>query len=213
MKKIVSLATFSVACILPMHSQASEQINGIEVSEAPIAVAEYCPSEWRKSSVLNREEGVVSLLVLVDADGSAADVTLHETSGFRDLDKASAEAVRKCRFVPAKKDGLAVKTWFRLSHHWKAGAFASPITNRPPCEPPAWPREALINNQQGSVTLRFMVEVNGEISAYEIVRSSGYPVLDTAAGAGIAKCWFRPKSEDGKPIKGWQQMEYRWVLN
>jgi TonB family protein len=212
MMKIISISAFSLLCVLPMRSQASEQINGIEVSDAPITVTEYCPSEWRKSSVLNREEGVVTMLVLVDGDGSAADVMLRETSGFRDLDKASIEAARKCRFVPASKNGLATRTWFRLRHHWKAGVHASPINDHPPCEPPPWPREALINNQQGSVTLRFMVEVNGEISAFEVVRSSGYPILDTAAGEGIAKCWFLPKSEDGKPIRSWQQMEYHWIL-
>jgi TonB family protein len=212
MNKFIPFAVSALFCLASAHTHAGESIDDIEVSEEPIAIAEYCPSTWLKSSWLNREEGVVALMVLVNADGTPADVRVQETSGFRDLDKSSIAAARSCRYLPAKKDGKPVNAWFRLQHYWKAGEQASPITNRPPCTPPAWPREALINNQQGAVSLRFMIEVNGEVTAHEVLRSSGYPALDSAAAEGIAKCWFRPRSEDGRPVRGWQQMEYRWIL-
>ncbi len=212
MNKLIPFTISALICLVAPRSHANESINDIEVSEEPIAIAEYCPSTWLKSSWLNREEGVVALMVLVNADGTPAEVRVQETSGFRDLDKSSMAAARNCRYLPARKEGKPTRAWFRLQHYWKAGEPASPISNRPACTPPAWPREALINNQQGAVVLRLMIEVNGEVTAHEIVRSSGYPALDSAAAEGMAKCWFRPKSEDGKPVRDWQQTEYRWIL-
>jgi TonB family protein len=202
----------AVAWLTAPHAPANERSGGIEVSAQPIAIAEYCPAAWPRSSMANQEEGTVGLLVHVAADGTAKDVTLWETSGFRTLDNASKAAARACRYVPAEQNGGAVDAWFRLQHFWKAGLPASPISNRPPCTPPPWPREALLGKQQGNVTVQLLVEVNGEVTAHQVLQSSGHPALDKAAAEGLAKCWFRPLSQNGKPAKAWQKTEYRWVL-
>jgi protein TonB len=49
------------------------------------------------------EQGTVQLRVLVSADGHAAHVGLHRSSGFPRLDDAAAAAVRDWRFVPAMR--------------------------------------------------------------------------------------------------------------
>jgi protein TonB len=49
------------------------------------------------------EQGTVQLRVLVSADGHAARVDLHRSSGFARLDEAAAAAVREWRFVPARR--------------------------------------------------------------------------------------------------------------
>lgn len=144
--------------------------------------------------------------------GAATNVKVLESSGFRNLDKASTATAQRCKYAPAKKDNVPVRSWFKLQHYWTAGQQASPITNRPACVPPSWPREALLNNHQGAVKMQFLIDTNGEIKEYEILKSSGYAHLDKAAAEGIAKCWFRPKNENGQPIKSWQPMEYHWAL-
>ncbi|WP_374581989.1 energy transducer TonB [Pseudoduganella sp.] len=202
-----------LACLFALSAAAkSDEIDGIPVSNDAISITEFCMASWPRDSVANREEGVVGLMVLVDIDGTAADAKVIETSGFRSLDKASTATARLCKYAPAKKDNLPVKAWFKLQHYWTAGAPASPITNHPACVPPPWPREALLNNHQGAVKLQFLVDTNGEIKDYGILKSSGYAHLDKAAAEGIAKCWFRPKNENGRPIKSWQTMEYHWTL-
>ena len=56
-------------------------------------------------------EGTVLLRVRVDADGRAADVHLLQASGWRLFDEAALQAVRACRFVPARRDGAALASW------------------------------------------------------------------------------------------------------
>lgn len=50
-----------------------------------------------------REEGRVLLRVLVSADGRAQMVELAQSSGSERLDEAAIDAVRRWRFVPARR--------------------------------------------------------------------------------------------------------------
>jgi periplasmic protein TonB len=54
------------------------------------------------------EQGKVLLRVQVAADGTADSVTLQTSSGSSRLDQAALAAVKKWRFVPAKRGGQAV---------------------------------------------------------------------------------------------------------
>jgi len=54
------------------------------------------------------EQGKVLLRVQVAADGAADSVALQTSSGSNRLDQAALAAVKKWRFVPAKRGGLAV---------------------------------------------------------------------------------------------------------
>lgn len=55
-----------------------------------------------------REEGQVLLAVSVGVEGAAEQVEIHESSGFRRLDEAALQAVRRWRFVPAQREGRPV---------------------------------------------------------------------------------------------------------
>lgn len=54
------------------------------------------------------EQGKVLLRVQVTVDGAASSVALQTSSGSTRLDQAALEAVKKWRFVPAKRGGQAV---------------------------------------------------------------------------------------------------------
>ena len=58
-----------------------------------------------------REEGTVKLRVKVSAAGRASAVTLNRSSGSNRLDNAAIKAVKKWRFVPAKRNGQAESSW------------------------------------------------------------------------------------------------------
>jgi protein TonB len=58
-----------------------------------------------------REEGRVLLRVLVGADGRAERVEIATSSGFERLDRAAQEAVRRWRFVPAKRGDEAIAAY------------------------------------------------------------------------------------------------------
>jgi len=55
------------------------------------------------------EQGTVQLRVLVTADGHAARVDVHRSSGSPRLDEAASAAVRAWRFVPAKRGATPVE--------------------------------------------------------------------------------------------------------
>ncbi|OOG43702.1 energy transducer TonB, partial [Rhodanobacter sp. C05] len=61
-----------------------------------------------------RHEGTVYLLVTVGIDGSVVDVQVDKTSGYRELDRAAMEAVRKYRFNPEVRNGRKVQGLARV---------------------------------------------------------------------------------------------------
>lgn len=54
------------------------------------------------------EQGQVMLRVLVRADGTPAEIAISDSSGSSRLDRAALEAVRRWRFVPARRGGTPV---------------------------------------------------------------------------------------------------------
>ncbi|OGW62112.1 MAG: hypothetical protein A2V83_00100 [Nitrospirae bacterium RBG_16_64_22] len=58
-------------------------------------------------------EGTVVLRLLVAETGNVGDVVVDAPSGCIDLDKAAIDAVRKWRFIPATRGGVAVAVWVR----------------------------------------------------------------------------------------------------
>jgi TonB family protein len=63
-----------------------------------------------------RVDGTVDLSVLVDEKGNVADAKVTNTAGGKaGLNEAAIDNVRRWKFRPASKDGVAVKTWVPIS--------------------------------------------------------------------------------------------------
>lgn len=58
------------------------------------------------------EEGRVILRVYVLADGTAGEVQVRTSSGFDRLDQAAADAVKRWKFVPARRGSEPVAAWY-----------------------------------------------------------------------------------------------------
>lgn len=80
------------------------------------------------------------------------------------------------------------------------------------CAKPDWPKASLRNEETGTVTLSFLIGVDGRVADSKIMKSSGFRDLDKAALNGIGKCRFKPGMTDGKPEQAWMQMQYVWTL-
>ncbi|NML63343.1 energy transducer TonB [Massilia sp. RP-1-19] len=78
-----------------------------------------CKAEYPKASLMNEEQGTVSMSFLVNADGSVADSKLDKTSGFKNLDKAAMKSLAACKFKPGTKDGAPAQTWTKVDYAWK----------------------------------------------------------------------------------------------
>ncbi len=81
--------------------------------------AKNCRAEYPKASLMNEEQGTVSMSFLVAADGTVKDSKLEKTSGFKNLDKAAMKAISACKFKPGTKDGAPAETWTKVDYAWK----------------------------------------------------------------------------------------------
>src|ERR1700712_1909972 len=62
-----------------------------------------CKAEYPKASLMNEEQGNVSMSFLVSPDGSVVDSKIDKSSGFKNLDKAAIKALTACKFKPGTK--------------------------------------------------------------------------------------------------------------
>ena len=86
---------------------------------------------------------------------------------------------------------------------------ASP-DSKDPNLPPAYPREAAMRHEEGTVGLIVSVAPDGHADAVEIASSSGYGALDDAARRAVARWHFRPALNNGQPVSSVfnQQIEF-----
>ena len=97
-------------------------------------------------------------------------------------------------------------------------AADKPIEKRPAvltssCPKPVWPKEALRAGQQGTVTLRFRIGTDGKVVKSSVLKSSGFPLLDSAAQTGLEACSFTPAMVNGMPVEASFPVQYVWTLN
>lgn len=79
------------------------------------------------------------------------------------------------------------------------------------CAKPVYPREELALGHQGTVTMSFLVGVDGAIVSSRVEKTSGFPALDQAALDALDKCRFTPARKDGQPAQSWQPVQYVWT--
>lgn len=81
--------------------------------------AKNCKAEYPKASLLNEEQGAVSMTFLVSTGGEVVESKVEKSSGFKNLDKAAIKAISACKFKPGTKDGAVAQTWTKVDYVWK----------------------------------------------------------------------------------------------
>lgn len=85
----------------------------VEYSEAPYPTHDVKP-KYPEIAKASGWEGDVILLVYIDREGSVKNVVVAGSSGFSDVDKEASSAAYKCRFSPAKQQGVPVGVWYQI---------------------------------------------------------------------------------------------------
>ena len=80
------------------------------------------------------------------------------------------------------------------------------------CLPPAYPRVSRQQQEQGQVTLRFLIGKDGHVLQTQIASTSGYSRLDEAAREALSKCQFRSAVQFGQAVQSWAVIKYLWRL-
>ena len=71
----------------------------------------------------------------------------------------------------------------------------------PDCKEDYYPAQALRLNQSGSAVVKLCVGANNKINGpVELVTSSGFPLLDEAAGKCMAAGRYKAGTIEGKPV-------------
>jgi bla regulator protein BlaR1 len=115
------LAGMLVACSSFAQSGAA---TGKDVDDNRRAVIDFkscAKPEYPHDELIAGHEGTVVMKFLVGTDGTVLSSRIEHTSGFPALDQAALDALNRCRFKPARKDGQAAQTWTDISYVWTTG--------------------------------------------------------------------------------------------
>ena len=77
---------------------------------------------------------------------------------------------------------------------------------------PAYPREAALKFEAGTVKLQLFVDADGRVANVLVVRSSGSAALDRAAREQAATWHFAPARRDGKAVADLVEIEIEFKL-
>ncbi len=76
----------------------------------------------------------------------------------------------------------------------------------------SYPKQSLMNEEQGVTSMQFLVSPAGKVVESKLEKSSGYKSLDKAALSALANCQFKPGTKDGAPSQTWTRVDYAWAL-
>jgi periplasmic protein TonB len=94
----------------------------------------------------------------------------------------------------------------------RAPVITAPVAVTSSCEKPRYPPISERLQEEGVVSLRFLISENGQVVSGMVEKSSGYKRLDDAALAALSLCKFKPATVDGKPKQEWSSLRYRWEI-
>jgi TonB family protein len=105
--------------------------------------------------------------------------------------------------------------WQRLLVLWLSGlvlhvpAIASAADMPPSYDrsagnvPPVYPVESRALGEHGTVVVRALISVDGNATKLQLITSSGYDRLDTAALSAVSGWKFKPATRNGQPVEAW----------
>jgi protein TonB len=76
-----------------------------------------------------------------------------------------------------------------------------------------YPKASLMNEEQGTTTMSFLIGADGAVNESKLDKSSGHKNLDKAALKGLSACKFKAGTKDGAPAQTWTKVDYAWKLD
>ena len=179
-----------------------------------VSFGQAAGSDWLKSpqpkfpqaALKNYSEGSVRLRVLMAEDGSVRDVRVIKSSGVSTLDRAAQEAVLQWKMKPAAiKSTDLTKGRDEIIEFKQEAPIAAVYPDRAACvgakqsigSPtflkmwmfapfPSYPLEARQSHEQGTAVIAFTIGKTGNTENIQLMKSSGFRILDEAALRAIA---------------------------
>jgi len=189
--------------------------------DAPAAVvAGSCKAvDFNRASL----SSAVKVDVVVQVDDTGAPVSVRPISDVANsvVLEAVTTSIMTCKFQPAVRDSKPTAGSARLLYQFNLPPSAAPtarkpaIVNAPNCAPTSddYPPDSRRLNETGTTRITFTIGPDGRLTAFGVVRSSGFLRLDFTALIKLAGCKFRPgTAADGTPIGASFDVDYVWKL-
>lgn len=78
-----------------------------------------CKPDYPRASLMAEEQGTVRVQFLVGTDSQLLGAKVVKSSGHRNLDKATIDALSRCKFKAGYKDGKPIQSSFLSDYVWK----------------------------------------------------------------------------------------------
>jgi TonB family protein len=76
-----------------------------------------------------------------------------------------------------------------------------------------YPKQSLKNHEQGTCYLSLYVAADGSIPAVQLVKSTGYPLLDIAYIEAVWRSAMLPGTVNGVPTAAWADLPLTWNID
>ena len=87
--------------------------------KASIVDLNSCKPDYPRASLLAEEQGTVRVQFVIGVDAQVVNTSVVQSSGYKNLDRATVNGLSRCKFQPAYKDGHAVESSFTADYVWK----------------------------------------------------------------------------------------------
>lgn len=76
-----------------------------------------------------------------------------------------------------------------------------------------YPKQSLKSREQGRCTVAFFIQADGTVTAAQMLKSTGFPRLDTACFESVIGVPLIPGAVNGAPTAGWYDFNIVWVID
>ncbi len=199
----------------PSNADGEKVFDISSVDVKPIVIHSVPPvyPEWARFT--GGDKGVVNLTFKVNVDGSVTDVRV--LNGRSVFVKSAVDAISQFRFKPAEREGGPVAVWMthRMSFNPpKPKATSSPAAGEKVLEfqsvdakpvvihsvQPVYPEMANNAGREGSVAVKYKVNVDGTVSDVDAFVLKGGEIFRKPALDAVKQFLYKPTEHDGEAV-------------
>lgn len=182
-------------------------------------VLKYCPEiSYPLDAIKKGAGGLVILKGIIGEDGVVKKSNIIFSNSDTSLVSTAVNTFSKCLYAPAIENPISREVSVLKSYRWTITDKEAVIQSRDfsighKCKRPDYPSSSRRAEEQGVVTMKFLISDNGEVSEAKVEISSGFVRLDEAAILGLVACKFKPPVRNENSTNEWSTIKYSWKLD
>jgi D-alanyl-D-alanine endopeptidase (penicillin-binding protein 7) len=120
-KAAVPALGLAVACMGAVAHASQPAVAGNAATTKAVVQFESCAKPmYPKEDLQANHEGTVTLTMLVGADGQVKEAKVKKSSGYPAMDESARNAIAKCPFKAATRNGTPIESWVPIQYVWQA---------------------------------------------------------------------------------------------